>query len=139
MRRRVFAAVLLAAVGIGTFLCAVPQRYFNFDSGKQLKVHSVLYREPGGQEETLTEKVDLGGLESTLFLMETNRYKTSFSPFAVDSVRYEIDGTYGEDAFHILIGDSNVNFLYESAQQGGYGIRSSAVWMDILTRLRLGS
>ena len=133
MRRRVFAAVLLAAVGIGTFLCAVPQRYFNFDSGKQLKVHSVLYREPGGQEEMLTEKVDLGGLESTLFLMERNRYKT------VDSVRYEIDGTYGEDAFHILIGDSNVNFLYESAQQGGYGIRSSAVWMDILTRLRLGS
>ncbi len=134
-KKKWLRAAVVIGVLVAAFVVFVPQEFFDWDSEKELQVYRVVSINDADERVDITEEVDLEALEIRLYLMEGSRYRSQFSPYYMGQTQYEIDLFYGEDSFHILLGDSSVNYLYESAERGGYKIKNSEVWLWMMKAL----
>lgn len=131
-QKLILAAVTLIIL-IAAFVLFVP-RYF-FDEDHEITVHRVTKIDSNGLESDITDDDLIERLETTLYLMQVSRYKKGFSPYRLADTQYEISGRYQDKPFHITFGDSGVNYLYESADKGGYKIKNGDVWPGIMYSL----
>ena len=120
-------ALALLIVLLGSYVRFVPQSYFA-ETG-EIEVYRVVQNKDGERLE-ITQGVDRAALSECLPLLQCRRYRTPFAPYAQSKVEYEIDGVCGEESFHIVLGD--INFIYESAEKGGYEITRSDAWLKIM-------
>ena len=137
-RRRltVTAFVTLAAVFAAAVLLLlafrVPRQFFRGEG--ELVLSRVLLVD-GGEETDVTGRVDGALLMSSLRLMKTDFFSRKVQSLDSDQIRYALDGTCGGRPFHIVLGDGEQNYLYESADQGMYAIWDSGAWMALLDAL----
>ena len=137
-RRRltVTAFVALAAVFAAAVLLLlafrVPRQFFR---GKGELVLSRVLLVDGGKETDVTGRVDGALLMSSLRLMKTDFFPWKVQSLDSDQIRYALDGTCGGRPFHIVLGDGEQSYLYESADQGMYAIWDSGAWMALLDAL----
>ena len=89
----------------------------------------------GGKETDVTGRVDGALLTSSLRLMKTDFFPRKVQSLDSDQIRYALDGTCGGRPFHIVLGDGEQSYLYESADQGMYAIWDSGAWMALLDAL----
>nr|WP_122012173.1 hypothetical protein [Maliibacterium massiliense] len=134
--RLVIIALVLLLAAACALLISTPQTFFHESGEKKAALHRVTYIAPDGTYEDMTARVDLDELGYLLSLMKGSRYRKSFAPYPLQDVRYELDGICAGRPFHIVLGDADVNYLYESADQGGYRIQNSAVWLRMMEMLR---
>lgn len=132
-KRKYIIAVMILIVLIAAFILLVPQHFF--DTDHEIIVHRVTLIDSNGLETDITDDDLTEKLETTLYLMEVSRYRMGFSPYRLADTQYEISGRYKGKPFHITFGDSGVNYLYESADKGGYKIRNGDVWSGIMYSL----
>lgn len=132
-KRKLILAAVVVIILIAAFILFVPQ-YF-FDTDHEITVHRVTQIDANGLETDITDDDLTEKLETTLYLMKVSRYRTSFSPYRLTDTQYEISGRYKDKPFHIFFGYSGVNYLYESADKGGYKLRNGDVWPGIMYSL----
>ena len=132
-KRSLILAAFVVLVLIAAFLLFVPRYFFHQDH--EITVHRVTQIDANGLETDITTDDLTERLETTLYLMQVRRYRTSFSPYKLSDTQYEISGTYNSKPFHIIFGHSGVDYLYESADQGGYKIQNGDVWPGVLYSL----
>ena len=137
-RRRLTATafVALAAVFAAAVLLLlafrVPRQFFHGEG--ELVLSRVLLVD-GGEETDVTGRVDGALLMSSLCLMKTDFFPRKVQSLDSDQIRYALDGTCGGKPFHIVLGDGEQSYLYESADQGMYAVWDSGAWMALLDAL----
>ncbi len=131
-KKRIIFIVVLIFAAAGSFMFFVPQKFFS--SKNNIEIHSVDVFVDNGKKD-ITEEIDTKSLEKYVILMEGKRVKTNFAPFEGSKVKYEINGIYNNKPFHILLGENNINYLYESSEKGGYKINNSDVWISVVDNL----
>ncbi len=131
-KKRIIFIIVLIFAAVGSFMFFVPQKFFC--SKNNIEIHSVdVFVD--GRKKDITEEIDTKSLEKYIVLMEGKRVKTNFAPFEGSKVKYEINGIYNNKPFHVLLGENNINYLYESSEKGGYKINNSDVWISIVDNL----
>ena len=126
----ILAAVIILIVLIAAFILFVPQHFF--DEDHEITVHRVALIDSNGLTTDITDAVKTERLGFLLHLMEGRRYRTSFAPYQLTDTQYEISGQYRDKPFHIILGNSGVNYLYESSDKGGYKIKNADAWLSIM-------
>lgn len=132
------AAVLLVLLLL--FLHLVP--YHPFKENDEIEIDSVTYimrQDPEGtaiKEMDITGDIDLEKLELYLQLMKTKRLRTHSVRHVVADVAYYIDGICNGKPMHIIIGPAEENWVYESADRGGYRIENPQVWLQLMELLK---
>lgn len=131
----IIAVILILSAAAAVLL--TPQTFFTETS--DIEIYRVIKTSaPYGKvdERTeITDQVDGASLESCLYLMRCNRYRTSFAPYATADVRYEIDLRYNSESFHIVLGKPYLSVIYVSADKGGYKIANPESWLSLLDAL----
>lgn len=136
-KRKYMIAVAVLIVLIAAFILFVP-RYF-FDEDHEITVHRVTQIDSNGLESDITDDDLIERLETTLYLMQVSRYRKGFSPYRLADTQYEISGRYQDKPFHIIFGNFGVDYLYESADKGGYKIKNGDIWPGIMYSLLHGT
>jgi hypothetical protein len=76
-----------------------------------------------GEGTEITESVDLNKLADILSRYQRGRIPKSFNSYSLSEIRYQINGAYGNDSLHILVGDLNI--VYSGRTNGGFEIKNS--------------
>lgn len=98
---------------------------FAIDSVKQVL-------DGNGDEEDITDQIDLEKLQQYLLLMKTKRLRKHEVRHVTADVTYYIDGIYENRPMHIILGPAEENWVYESADRGGYAIENPEIWLRIM-------
>ena len=123
-------ACVVIVILVAAFILFVPRHFF--DEDHEITVQRVMLIDSNGLETDITDTIEVERLEFCLYLMQGSRYRSDFSPYQLTDTQYEISGRYQDKPFHILLGNSGVNYLYESADKGGYKIKHADAWLSIL-------
>ena len=133
MKKRTWigVAVLVLVAAVAVTVLTVPQNYFK--SEDNLEIFRVEYVDAQQNLVDITDEIDAELLETYLPLMQCSRVRTRFGPYFLADCRYEITIADHDNRnfIHILLGDSELNYIYR-ASQGGYKIRNSEVWLTML-------
>lgn len=132
-KRKYMITVAVLIVLIAAFILFVPRHFF--DTNHEITVHRVTLIDSNGLQTDITDDDLVEKLETTLYLMQVSRYRKGFSPYRLADTQYEISGRYQDKPFHITFGNSGVNYLYESADKGGFKIKNGDVWPGIMYSL----
>ncbi len=141
MKKKVWlVAVAVPMVLLLLFLHLVP--YHPFKKKDEIEIDMVthiMWENPEGTaitEVDITEDIDLEKLELYLQLMKTQRLRSHSVRHVVADVAYYIDGICNGKPMHIIIGPAEENWVYESADRGGYLIENPEAWLQIMELLR---
>jgi len=78
--------------------------------------------------EDVTEKVDCKKLASIVSKYKCNRLPYYFGAYQQSHVVVELNGIYGNNSLHIILGDINV--AYGSGNKGGFSIQNSSALLN---------
>lgn len=134
----VIAAVLLVLALL--FLNLVPMRPFGEKDVIEIdKVEQNVWLDTLGnaiEKVDITEEIDVDTLVFYLQLMQTDRLCSHVGRYWMGDVTYEIHGVCNGKPLHINIGTEAESYLYESGDKGGYRIKNSVVWLQLIELLR---
>lgn len=136
----ILSMICIFCVAVVCFIYGTSQKYFTEYS--ELKINQVLYISSDNVKnvkEDITEKLDLSCLQKLMGNIKCKRYRVSFAPYQQKDVRYEIHGIYQKKPIHILLGESQINYVYIDSGKGGYRIENAHDIMQALEQLRMGT
>lgn len=137
-KRTLILGIILVVVAVSVAVLAAPMAFFH--GGELMEIYRVEYVGPDGNPEKITDDVDLDLLESCLPLIRCRRLRTQFAPYFLEDVEYEIslmDNTNGRTVY-IILGEAGLNYIYLSADEGGYKIIDNSAWLNIMELLEVG-
>jgi len=117
MKKRAIILSAVLAVLLLLSACRSSSGELYFDSAAEIDVSSVtLYVNAEGRD--ITEEVDTDALIALLHEMECGKSRKAPHTYSLNSVCYEIDGICSQQPFHIVLGDSELNFIYSTMDEG---------------------
>lgn len=127
--------VAIGLVLLLLFLHLVP--YHPFDEKDEIEIDSVSQNFDGALYQVdITDQIDVEKLESYLLLMKTKRLCEHSVRHVAADVTYYIDGICNGNPMHIIVGPADENWVYESADRGGYRIQNPEVWLQLIEGLK---
>ena len=135
-KKIVILGIVLAVIVIGVAVLATPMAFFR--NVESMEIYRVEYVGSDEQHVNITDEVDLESLESCLPLIRCRRFRTQFAPYLLRDVEYEISLIdYGNNRFvNIILGEDDLNYVYISADEGGYQIVNKDAWMTVMDLLQ---
>lgn len=129
------SVVAIGLVLLLLFLNLVP--YHPFDEKDDIVIDSVSQNFDGALYQVdITDQIDVEKLESYLLLMKTKRLREHSVRHVAADVTYYIDGICNGNPMHIIVGPADENWVYESADRGGYRIQNPEVWLQLIEGLK---
>lgn len=131
-KRKLLLAITALLLLSAAFVLFVPRRCL--PNGCKIEVYRVSLTTVSGSRVDVTEGADVAAIVRALPDMRSTRCTYYFAPYSIDDTQYEIDGMYSlgttHETFHIILGD--INYYYISGDKGGFRIKDSEYWLDLM-------
>lgn len=135
MKKKYWISVVAIGLVLLLFLHLVP--YHPFDEKDDIVIDSVSQNFDGALYQVdITDQIDVEKLEFYLLLMKTKRLREHSVRHVAADVTYYIDGNCNGNPMHIIVGPADENWVYESADRGGYRIQNPEVWLQLIEGLK---
>lgn len=133
MRNRRKAVVVLLAVLLVAGVAYWTSPRVLFDDADSLQIYRITAAGAAGESRDITDAVDIAVLQQGLQGLDYGRVPVFMEHYALADVRYEVDGHYQGESFHIIVG--RINYVYGGAGQGYYELRGGEELVELLDRL----
>ncbi len=85
-----------------------------------LEINHIVSYSDNGDSILHTESSNIDAIKEILVQSQCKLHTTSFAPYPLSKVVYELNGMYNGRPMHILVGDLNI--VYEDSSHGGHQI-----------------